>query len=216
MRIGRLISSLGLTLFLLSSNNLLARVEVDVLATMTGTCTGLKIGHREFSCVGVTFFHSPDDRSGFIVYLTNPEDETHNITFSGEQGKLASDDRYELTIDRMLLKSKDRPKVDGFPTALIEPANGRCTQTGNMAPWKVSNISCVANDDKGTTYELNFDSDGLPAEVMRIKATDLALEKARAKVIAARLVQRRCSQNAVAQNVLPRDRTAFILQCMQE
>ena len=39
---------------------------------------------------------------------------------------------YELPIDRMLLKSKDRPKADGLPVPFVESTAGLCKQVGNF------------------------------------------------------------------------------------
>lgn len=103
-----------------------------------------------------------------------------------------------------------------MPTPLIEVSTGSCTQIGNLATRKVSSVSCLATDEKGRRYEFHFESDGSPAKVRRIRVGDLAVEEARAKVIAAHVVQLKCLQKAVDQGVLPGERTAFILQCMEE
>jgi hypothetical protein len=200
----------------LTSGSLCAAFEIDVIASMTGTCSVLKVAESDFSCSGVTFSHTPEGRSGFTIFVNDPDDDLHIITFSGENGKIAQDNLYELTIDRMLLKSKDRPKVDGLPTPLIKASTGSCSQIGNLATRKVSSVSCLATDEKGRRYEFHFESDGSPANVRRIRVGDLAVEEARAKVIAAHVIQLKCLQKAVDQGVLPRERTAFILQCMEE
>jgi hypothetical protein len=77
---------------------------------MSGKCSTLKVAERDFSCNTVAFSHSPGGRFGFTVPLNDPEDDTHIITFSGEKSKREHDNQYELSIDRMLLKSKDRPR----------------------------------------------------------------------------------------------------------
>jgi len=45
---------------------------------------------------------------------------------------------------------------------------------------------------------------------------DPVAEARRAKLLATHIAQLKCRQMAVVQGVLPRDRTAFILQCMEE
>ena len=45
---------------------------------------------------------------------------------------------YELRIDRMLLNSKDRPKIDGLPVPAEQTSTGICRQTGNFAAKQVS------------------------------------------------------------------------------
>ena len=88
--------------------------DVDMFASMTGKCSTLKVAERDFVCTTVAFFHSPGGRSSFTVPLNDPDDDSHIITFSGEKSKREQDNLYELSIDRMLLKSKDRPKVEGL------------------------------------------------------------------------------------------------------
>ena len=190
--------------------------DLDMFASMTGKCSTLKVAELDFSCTTVAFSHSPGGRSGFTVPLNDPEDDSHIITFSGERSRREQDNLYELSIDRMLLKSKDRPKVDGLPTPSVEPSDGTCRQIGNFATQRVSSISCNATDGNGRKYQFQFESDGSPIRVTMIRVADTATEQRRAKALAAHMVQLRCQQQAVVQGVLPRDRTAFILQCMEE
>ena len=190
--------------------------EIEMFASMTGKCSTLKIAERNFSCTSVAFSHSPGGRSGFIVPLNDPDDDSHIITFSGENGKREKDNLYELSIDRMLLKSKDRPKADGLPIPSVELSTGMCKQIGNFAAQQVSNVSCTATDGNGKRYEFQFESDGSPIKVRRIRVADTAVEERRVRVLAAHIEQLKCRQLAVVQGILPRDRTAFILQCMEE
>ena len=190
--------------------------ELDMFASMTGKCSTLKVAESDFSCTTVAFSHSPGGRSGFTVPLNDPNDESHIITFSGEKAKREQDNQYELAIDRMLLKSKDRPKVDGLPTPAVEPSTGVCKQVGNFAKQQVSSIACSAVDAKGRKYEFQFESDGSPIKVRMIRVADTAQEERRVKAVAAHIEQLKCRQKAVVQGILPRDRTAFILQCMEE
>lgn len=190
--------------------------EIDMFASMTGRCSKLKVAERDFSCTSVAFSHSPGGRSGFIVPLNDPDDESHIITFSGEIGKRSLDNLYELSIDRMMLKSKDRPKVDGLPVPSVELSTGVCKQIGNFAAQQVSSVSCIATDGNGKKYEFQFESDGSPIKVRKLRVASSAAEESRAKVLAAHIEQLKCRQLAIVQGVLPRDRTAFILQCMEE
>lgn len=190
--------------------------EIDMFVSMAGSCSTLKVVERDFSCTTVAFSHSPGGRSGFTVPLNDPDDESHIITFSGENSKREQDNRYELAIDRMLLKSKHRPKVDGLPSPAVEPSAGLCQQIGNLAAQQVSSVSCSAVDGNGRKYEFRFESDGSPIKVRMIRVADTAVEERRVKAVAAHLEQLKCRQKAVVQGILPRDRTAFILQCMEE
>jgi hypothetical protein len=209
--------AVALISFLIASVALLAdEPEIDMFASMAGKCSTLKVGERDFACSSVAFSHSPGGRSGFTVPLNDPDDATHIITFSGEKARREQDNLYELSIDQMMLKSKDRPKVDGLPLPSVELSTGTCKQIGNFATQQVSSVSCIAIDGKGRKYELQFESDGSPIRVMRIRAADPAAEERRAQVVAAHIEQLKCRQMANVQGILPRDLTAFILRCMEE
>ena len=201
----------------LTSVALLAAVELDLLAAMTGTCRVLKIANRDFLCSGVTFSRSPEGRSNFTIVINDPDDDKHIITFSGENGKMAQDNLYELTIDRLLLKSKDSAKLDGMLVPLIEMSTGKCSQIGNLATRQVSSVSCHATDQKSRRYEFHFESDGSPATVRSITVeADADADEARAKIVGAQVARLKCSHKAGVQGILPRYRTAFILRCMEE
>jgi hypothetical protein len=193
-----------------------AAPEIDMFASMSGKCSTLKVAERDFSCSTVAFSHSPGGRSGFTVPLNDPDDASHIITFSGEKSRREQDNLYELSVDRMLLKSKDRPKVDGLPMPAVELSSGTCKQIGNFATQQVSSVSCTAADANGRKYEFQFESDGSPIKVRMIRVADTVVEEQRTKVLAAHMEQLKCRQQAVVQGILPRDRTAFILKCMEE
>ncbi len=182
---------------------------------MTGTCSTLKVAEREFVCSTVAFSHSPGGRSGFTVPLQDPDDNVHVITFSGASGRRVQD-LYELSIDQMLLKSKDRPKADGLPIPSVEQSNGTCQQIGNFAKQQVSSIWCDATDGNGNKYKLRFESDGSPIKVRTIRTADTVVEERLNKVVAEHIEQLKCRQMAEVRGILARDRTDFILQCMDE
>ena len=222
MRIHGRVAAFALMLFSIPSDALLADAverlepEIDMFASMSGKCSTLKVAESDFACTTVAFSHSPGGRSGFTVPLNDPNDESHIITFSGDKAKREQDNRYELSIDRILLKSKDRPKVDGLPTPAVEPSTGLCRQIGNFAAQQVSSVACSAVDANGRKYEFQFESDGTPIKVRMIRVAETAVEERRVKAVAAHIEQLKCRQKAVVQGILPRDRTAFILQCMEE
>jgi hypothetical protein len=143
--------------------------DVDLYALMSGRCSTLKIAGRDFACRAVAYFHSEQGRANFTVALDDPRDQSHIISFSGENVQRTQENLYELAIDRMLLNSKDRPKVDGLPTPTVELSNGVCRQIGNFAARYVSSIWCSATDDNGKTYELRFESDGSPITLRRVR-----------------------------------------------
>jgi hypothetical protein len=148
--------------------------------------------------------------------LKDPDDENHIITFSGENGKREQDKLYELPVDRVLLKSKDSPKSGGLPIPSVEPSSGTCSQTGNLKLQQVSSVACVATDESGRKYELQFDSDGSPIKVMIIRSVDPEAEQRSARALAEHVEQIKCRNLADAQGVLPKDRTEFIQRCMEE
>jgi hypothetical protein len=146
-----------------------ANAFVDLLALMSGHCKTLKVAGRTFACKTVAYAHGDKGRVNFAVAVDDPADENHVVSFSGENGKRADDNSYELPIDRMLLNSKDRPKVNGLPVPAEQTSTGLCRQTGNFAAKKVTDVTCSATDSEGRRYELLFVSDGTPVSVRRIR-----------------------------------------------
>jgi len=142
-----------------------------MLALMSGSCPTLKIAGRDFGCRAMAFFQTEEGRANFVVALDDPTDDSHVITFSGDNGRRIEDNLYELPIDRMLLKSKDRPKVDGLPVPSVELSTGICKQVGSFATGKVSSIACNATDKDGNKYDLQYESDGSPITVRRVSQT---------------------------------------------
>ena len=143
--------------------------DTDLLALMSGTCSTLKVAGRDFACRTVAYAHGTHGRAYFTIALDDPADHDHIISFSGENGRRSQDNLYELTVDRMLLNSKNRPKVDGLPVPFVELSAGMCTQLGNIAAGQVSSIACTATDKNGRKYELHFVSDGSPITLRRVK-----------------------------------------------
>jgi hypothetical protein len=143
--------------------------DTTVLALMSGRCPTLKIAGRDFRCKAVAFYQTELGRANFSIALDDPADNNHIITFSGDNGLRIQDDLYQLPIDRMLLNSKTRPKVDGLPVPFAESSTGMCTQYGNFREKEVSSISCTAMDKGGQKYELRYVSDGSPITLRRIR-----------------------------------------------
>lgn len=143
--------------------------DTIIFAMMSGKCRTLKVGGRDLPCRAVAFFQTEEGRANFTIAINDPKDDSHIITFSGDNGRRPDANVYELPIDRMLLKSKDRPKADGLPVPAIEPATGLCRQVGNFVTLELTSISCTAVDRNGKNYELQYQSDGTPMAVRRIK-----------------------------------------------
>ncbi|WP_354138487.1 hypothetical protein [Bradyrhizobium sp. LB11.1] len=149
---------------------------MDVLALMSGHCKTLKVAGRPFACKTVAFAHDDKGRVNFAVAVDDPSDENHVVSFSGENGKRADDNSYDLPVDRMLLNSKNRPKVDGLPVPAAQTSTGSCRQTGNFAARKVNDVTCSATDSEGRKYELLFVSDGTPVSVRRIRQSSPSVQ----------------------------------------
>jgi hypothetical protein len=94
----------------------------------------------------------------------------------------------------------------------VEPSSGACKQIGILSTGKISKISCVAADRNGKKYELQFDSDDQPVKMQRISQAPLLPEKRRARL--RELYE--CRRKAVTANVMPRDATSYIIQCLEE
>jgi len=186
--------------------------DVDMYALMSGTCRNVNIAGRTYTCKAVAYFHTQRGRSEFTVVLDDPADNSHIVSFSGESVERTQDNLFELSVDRMLLKSRDRPRVDGLPSPLVETSTGSCRQVGSFVTRQVSSVTCAATDRNGKKYELSFESDGSPMTLRRLRQTSLPSDRQRARQIA----QLECRLKAHAAQVLPRDKTAFIIRCLGE
>ena len=148
-----------------------AKPDIDLYAHMSGNCRKLKIAGHDFACKIVAYFHSERGRASFTVALDDPADDSHIISFSGEYGRRTQENLYVLAVDRMELKTKDRPRIDGLPVPSVETSDGVCRQVGNFGARQVSSVSCTATDRSGKSYELQFESDGTPISLRRVRLT---------------------------------------------
>ena len=144
-------------------------LDTDLLALMSGRCSTLKVDGRDFACRAVAYAHSVQGRANFTIVLDDAADQHHIISFSGNDGQRTADNLYHLTIDRVLLNSSTRPKVDGLPVPVTVASAGRCVQLGNFAAGHVSSVVCSATDKSGKEYQLRFESDGSPITVRRVR-----------------------------------------------
>jgi hypothetical protein len=145
--------------------------DTDLFALMTGTCSTLKVAGRDFACHTVAYAHSVQGRAYFTIALDDSADPSHIISFSGESGQRTNDNLYDLTVDRMLLKSKSQPKADGLPVPAVVKSAGRCVQLGSFVSGHVTSVVCSATDRNGKKYDLRFESDGSPITVRRVIPT---------------------------------------------
>ena len=142
--------------------------DTDLFALMTGTCSTLKIAGRDFACRTVAYVHSVQGRAYFTVAIDDPADQSHIVSFSGDNGRRTNDNLYDLVIDRMLLNSKSQPKTDGLPVPTVVKSAGRCVQLGSFASGHVTSVVCSATDRSGRKYDLRFEPDGSPITVRRV------------------------------------------------
>jgi hypothetical protein len=142
--------------------------DTDLFALMSGKCSTLKIAGHDFACRTVAYAHSVKGRAYFTIALDDPADQHHIISFSGENGRRTNENMYDLAVDRILLNSNSRPKVDGLPVPKTVYSSGRCVQLGNFSNGQVSSVVCSATDKSGRKYDLRFESDGSPITVRRV------------------------------------------------
>jgi len=142
--------------------------DTDLFALMAGKCVTLSVAGHDFACRTVAYVHSVQGRAYFTIALDDFADPSHIISFSGENSQRTNDNLYDLAIDRMLLNSQSRPKVDGLPVPVAVASSGRCVQLGNFAAGHVSSVVCSATDETGQEYRLRFESDGSPIMVRRV------------------------------------------------
>ena len=142
--------------------------DTDLFALMTGKCSTLRVAGRDFACRTVAYAHSVGGRAYFTIAIDDPGDQSHIISFSGENSKRTNENLYDLTVDRMLLNSKNQPKADGLPVPAVVKSAGRCVQLGNFAALQITSIVCSATDRSGKKYDLRFESDGSPISVRRV------------------------------------------------
>src|SRR6516165_7267955 len=147
--------------------------DIDIYALMTGKCPTLKIAGQNFPCKTIGFFHGMHGRVSFTVVLDDPADDYHIVSFSGPGGERSDNNVYNLSVDRVFLNSKDRPKADGVPVPLPVVSKGTCKQVGSFAARQISAISCSATDGHGKSFELQFESDGSPIMVRRIRQSPI-------------------------------------------
>ena len=81
-------------------------------------------------------------------------------------------------------------------------------QLGSFAMGLISSISCTAIDKNGERYELQFESDGSPIKIRKIKQAPLRSSR--------QIAQLECRHKGHIERILPRDLTAYIIQCLEE
>jgi len=186
--------------------------DIDMIVTFSGRCATFRAAGRSLPCRAVKYFHGQSGRAYFTIAIDDPTDKGHILSFSGDKARREKNDFYELTIDQMLLNSKDRPRVNAVRVPLVKPANGICRQFGDVEKKLITAVSCVATDKDGLKYELEFEANGEPSLVQTItrESADLTKRRKRLRTLTV------CRRKATEALILPRDATSYIIQCMEE
>jgi TonB family protein len=149
----------------LSKSAMARAADTELAAFMAGKCNSASVGGQTMSCKYAAYSLTKSGRSNFKIALEDSEDARRAIAFSGIEAKKPQSDIYEVSIDKILLYSKDRPKDEGEIDPLMKAAAGTCRQVGDFARRKLSNLTCAATDEAGQVYSVDFGSDGSPIKV---------------------------------------------------
>ena len=186
--------------------------DIDMIVTFSGKCAAFRVAGQSLPCRAVKYFHGQGGRAYFTIAIDDPTDRGHILSFSGEKARRERNDFYELTIDQMLLNSKDRPRVNAVRVPLVKPANGICRQLGDIEKKRITAVSCVATDKDGLKYELDFEADGQQALVQTIVREPAELAKRRKRLRALNA----CRRKADEAQIMRREATSYIIQCLEE
>ena len=186
--------------------------DIDLIVAFSGRCTTFRVAGQILPCRAVKYFHGESGRAYFTVAVDDPADKGRIVSFSGDKARRDRSDFYELTIDQVLLNSKQRPLAGGVRVPQVEPSSGTCKQFGDIDSKQITSVSCIATDRAGRTYELQFQTDGQPATVQKITREPLESVRRRARLRALKT----CRARAAEAQILPRDTTAYIIQCLEQ
>lgn len=186
--------------------------DIDMIVTFSGKCTTFRAAGQNLPCRAAKYFHAQGGRAYFTIAIDDPTDKGRILSFSGEKARREKNDFYELTIDQVLLNSKERPRANAVRVPLVKPATGICRQFGDVEKKRITAVSCVATDKDGLKYELEYAADGEPALVQTIVREPVELAKRRKRLRTLNI----CRQKAADAQILPRDSTSYIIQCLEE
>lgn len=186
--------------------------DIDLILGMAGHCTTFRVAGQNLPCRAVKYFHGEGGRAYFTVAIDDPADKGRIVSFSGDTARRDRNDFYELTIDQVLLNSRQRPLAGGLRVPQVEPSSGACKQYGDIESKQIKSISCLATDGAGRAYELQFETDGQPATVQKITKEPLESVRRRARLRALKT----CRRNAAEAQILRRDVAAYILHCLEQ
>lgn len=186
--------------------------DIDLIVGLSGKCTTFRVAGQNLPCRAVKYFHGESGRAYFTVAIDDPADKGRIVSFSGDKSRRDRNDFYELTIDQVLLNSRDRPLAGGVRVPRVEPSSGTCRQTGDIDSKQIRSVACVATDRGGKSYELQFEADGQPATVQKITREPLESVRRRARLRALKT----CRIKAAEAQILPRDTAAYIITCLEQ
>lgn len=186
--------------------------DIDLVVGLSGRCTIFRAAGQNLPCRAVKYFHGESGRAYFTAAVDDPADRGRIVSFSGDKSRRDKSDFYELTIDRVLLNSRERPLVDGIRVPRVEASSGLCKQSGDIESKQIKSVSCLATDREGRIYELQFEADGQPATLQKITREPLESVRRRARLKALKA----CRAKATEAQILPRDKTAYIIQCLEQ
>ncbi|MGQ0681837.1 hypothetical protein [Bradyrhizobium sp.] len=186
--------------------------DIDLIVALSGRCTVFRVAGQNLPCRAVKYFHGESGRAYFTVAVDDPADKGRIVSFSGDKARRERNDFYELTVDQVLLNSKERPLAGGVRVPRVEPASGSCKQIGDIDSKQIKSVSCTATDRAGRAYELQFEADGEPATVQKITREPLESVRRRARLRALKT----CRVKAAEAQILPRDAAAYIINCLEQ
>ena len=186
--------------------------DIYLIVAFSGKCTVFRAAGQNLPCRAVKYFHGESGRAFFTVAVDDPADKGRIVSFSGDKARRERNDFYELTVDQVLLNSKERPLAGGVRVPRVEPSSGSCRQIGDIDSKQIKSVACAATDRTGRTYELQFEADGEPATVQKITREPLESVRRRARLRALKT----CRIKAAEAQILPRDAAAYIINCLEQ
>jgi len=186
--------------------------DIDLIVGFSGKCVTFRVAGQNLPCRAVKYFHGESGRAYFTIAVDDPADKGRIVSFSGDKARRDRNDFYELTVDQVLLNSREQPLAGGVRVPRVEPSSGLCKQLGDVDSKQIKSVSCVATDTAGKVYELQFQADGQPATVQKITREPLESVRRRARLRALSV----CRIKAVEAQILPRDTAAYIIQCLEQ
>jgi hypothetical protein len=137
--------------------------DIDLIVTMSGRCSTLKIAGRDLACRAVKYFHA--GRAGyFTIAIDDAADNSHIVSFSGETARQRGPQFFRADDRPDAAQSGDRGSMacaSCWSSRRAAPAPDRYLDRANLK-------SPRRGGQERKKYELQFDSDGQPVKMQRI------------------------------------------------